>query len=165
MADPEESEESDEPDEPLRNETPAERMDRNWVELLQELRVTQTGVQILTGFLLILPFQTRFTELGRPERVIYLVAVALSVVSAGLLIAPVSTHRLLFRRHLKQVLVGNADLLAKLGLVTLALTMIAVVALVVSLLFGITAAIVAGLVTLAFFAGAWVILPLTLRSR
>lgn len=157
--------EPDESDEPLRHETPAERMDRNWVELLQELRVTQTGVQILTGFLLILPFQTRFTELGLAERVIYLVAVALSVVSAGLLIAPVSTHRLLFRRHLKQVLVGNADLLAKLGLVTLALTMIAVVALVVSLLFGITAAIVAGLVTLAFFAGAWVILPLTLRSR
>ncbi len=157
--------EPDESDEPLRHETPAERMDRNWAELLQELRVTQTGVQILTGFLLILPFQTRFTELGLAERVIYLVAVALSVVSAGLLIAPVSTHRLLFRRHLKQVLVGNADLLAKLGLVTLALTMIAVVALVVSLLFGITAAIVAGLVTLAFFAGAWVILPLTLRSR
>ncbi|MBK5250221.1 MAG: sodium:proton antiporter, partial [Actinomycetales bacterium] len=64
-----------------RHETPAERSDRNWDELMQELRVTQTGTQILTGFLLTLPFQQRFTDL-RPDQVrVYLVLVALAVLA------------------------------------------------------------------------------------
>ena len=66
-----------------RNETPTERLDRNWTDLLQELRVVQTGVQLLTGFLLTLPFQQRFAELTTFGRVLYLVTVAASVSPPG----------------------------------------------------------------------------------
>ena len=64
----------DEPSPTERNETPAERLDRNWSELLQELRVTQTGIQILTGFLLILPFQARFLDLDPALVAVFLVS-------------------------------------------------------------------------------------------
>ena len=82
-----------------RDETEAERLDRNWSSLLQELRVTQTGVQLLTGFLLTLPFQPRFTGLDGIMRTVYLVTVACSLGATVLLVAPVSMHRVLFRRH------------------------------------------------------------------
>jgi hypothetical protein len=79
---------ADRPPEPAaaddgRRETPAERSDRNWNELLQELRVTQTGVQILTGFLLTLPFQERFEDLDDHQRTLYLILVALAVLTTG----------------------------------------------------------------------------------
>src|SRR5674536_216271 len=86
-----------------RRETPAERLDRNWNEILQELRVTQTGIQILTGFLLTVPFQQRFAELTADQRRIYLTLVVLASVTTGLLVAPVSLHRWLFRRGAKSV--------------------------------------------------------------
>src|ERR1700756_3552122 len=98
-----------------RGETEIERLDRNWNNLLQELRVVQTGVQLLTGFLLTLPFQQRFTALGRAERVDYLLAVALAAASTALLIAPVALHRLLFRQHARRGLVSVAHRLALLG--------------------------------------------------
>ena len=82
-----------------RDETEAERLDRNWSSLLQELRVAQTGVQLLTGFLLTLPFQQRFTELDGTMRTMYLITVACSIGSTVLLVAPVGMHRVLFRRH------------------------------------------------------------------
>ena len=90
-----------------RSETETERLDRNWASLLQELRVVQTGVQLLTGFLLTLPFQQRFGALNLTMRVTYLATVACSVSSTMLLVAPVGMHRLLFRRHqLKPFFVG-----------------------------------------------------------
>src|ERR1700712_5741847 len=82
-----------------RNETPTERLDRNWTDLLQELRVVQTGVQLLTGVLLTLPFQQKFSRLTDGERGIYLFAVAASILATGFLQAPVSVHRALFRKH------------------------------------------------------------------
>jgi hypothetical protein len=88
-----------------RGETELERLDRNWNSLLQELRVVQTGVQLLTGFLLTLPFQQRFDVLGEHMRVVYLATVGFSVGATVFLIAPVAMHRLLFRRHRLQVLV------------------------------------------------------------
>ena len=81
-----------------------QRLDRNWADLLQELRVVQTGVQLLTGFLLTLPFQARFEQLSGYERTIYLVTVTLSVAATGFLIAPVSLHRILFRRHARELM-------------------------------------------------------------
>src|SRR5436309_15969109 len=86
-------------DQKERNETPTERLDRNWGDLLQELRVVQTGVQLLTGFLLTLPFQQKFSRLDSGARGIYLFAVAASIVATGFLQAPVSVHRALFRKH------------------------------------------------------------------
>ncbi|MDY6999819.1 MAG: DUF6328 family protein, partial [Actinomycetota bacterium] len=82
-----------------RRETEMERLDRNWNSLLQELRVVQTGVQVLTGFLLTLPFQGRFDILDGGMQNVYLVTVCTAVLSTALLVAPVAMHRLLFRRH------------------------------------------------------------------
>jgi hypothetical protein len=78
-----------------RGETPLERLDRNWSDLLQELRVVQTGVQLLTGFLLTLPFQSRFAELHTFQQNVYLTTVACAVAATGFLIVPVLVHRVL----------------------------------------------------------------------
>src|ERR1700761_457420 len=99
-----------------RGETEMERLDRNWNSLLQELRVVQTGVQLLTGFLLTLPFQQRFDQLSSVERDIYLAAVASAIVATGFLQAPVSVHRALFRRHRREETVALAHRLAIIGL-------------------------------------------------
>ena len=106
-----------------RQETPEQRSDRNWNELLQELRVMQTGVQILTGFLLILPFQSRFADLDDHQRTVYLTLVLVCVATTGLLVAPVALHRALFRKHLKRSVVTGGDLMARAGLVLLAIAL------------------------------------------
>src|SRR5271163_1167685 len=99
-----------------RGETETQRLDRNWNSLLQELRVVQTGVQLLTGLLLTLPFQQRFEILGEHMRMVYLATVGSSVGATVLLIAPVAMHRLLFRRHQLQMLVSAAHRCALAGL-------------------------------------------------
>ena len=88
-----------------RDETTAERYDRNWLDLIQELRVAQTGIQVLAGFLLTVPFSYRFGDIASHDRVLFLVAFALAVLTIGLMIAPVAMHRFLFGRHQKDVLV------------------------------------------------------------
>lgn len=106
---------------PARDEAPTERLDRNWEDLLQELRVVQTGVQLLTGFLLTLPFQTRFTDVEDLQRNAYLTTVACAIAATGFLIAPASLHRLVFRRHLRRRMVTVAHYLALIGMALLAL--------------------------------------------
>lgn len=145
-----------------RNETAAEKLDRNWSELLQELRVTQTGVQILSGFLLTLPFQSHFGVLNGTQRVIYLFAVGASVLATALLIAPVSAHRILFRHHAKDSLVAAGSLLAQLGLLALGMSVVAVVTLVFSVVAGTLAALVMAPVTAIVFATTWLALPWSL---
>lgn len=146
-----------------RDESTTERLDRNWEELLQELRVTQTGVQILAGFLLTLPFQQRFTTLTSLERGIYAASVLCAVAATVLLIAPVSSHRLLFRRHEKGVLVTMANRFAKAGLAMLAATIALVVLLVFSVIINqLTGLLVAGAVTVIFVL-LWVVVPLRIR--
>jgi hypothetical protein len=145
-----------------RHETPAERSDRNWNELLQELRVTQTGVQLLSGFLLTLPFQQRFQSLTDGQRQLYLWTVVLSVAATGLLVAPVAMHRALFRRHAKTTLVTWGDRIAKAGLLVLAVTVASVLALIFSVVVGTTAAITAVGGAAVFFLLFWLLLPLAL---
>jgi hypothetical protein len=145
-------------------ESTSERLDRNWNELLQELRVSQTGVQILTGFLLTMPLQPRFADIDGFVRVIYVAATSLSILATILLIAPVSMHRLLFRKRLKESIVQAGDRLAKVGLAALALAVSAVVTLVFAIVFGDRTGQVAGGVSFALFLLAWVALPLWLRS-
>ncbi len=149
---------------PRRNETPAERIDRNWTELLQELRVTQTGIQILSGFLLTLPFQARFTELDPVMAGVFLTAVAFGTLATILIVAPVTAHRLLFREHAKDLLVDAADRCAKAGLVSLGIT----VTLVTSLVFGfvggtLLGVVAAGVCALAFLL-LWLVVPLRMRQ-
>ncbi|MER7942871.1 DUF6328 family protein [Streptomyces sp. NPDC094458] len=99
-----------------RQETEEERADRQWGDLLQELRVAQTGVQILFGFLLAVVFQPRFSDLSTVDRNIYVVTVMLGSATAAALIGPVSYHRLLTGRRMKPQTVIWASRLTKLGL-------------------------------------------------
>lgn len=92
-----------------RRETHNQRMDRNWGEILQELRVTQSGTQILSGFLLSIVFQPRFEHLDRFQHSVYLVLVAVAGLTTALGLAPVVLHRELFRWRMKDTLVRVAD--------------------------------------------------------
>jgi hypothetical protein len=142
-----------------RGETPDERLDRNWNELLQELRVAQTGVQILTGFLLTLPFSQRFGELDDLQRSVYLAVLSGSVLATGLLVAPVVFHRTLFRQGLRVFVVTYAHRCAQAGLATLALTIIGVVWFVFDVVADQPEAWVAAGAALLFFACLWVLVP------
>lgn len=148
-----------------RDETPTEKFDRNWDELLQELRVTQTGVQILAGFLLTIPFQQRFADLSDDQRMAYLIALSTSVLATTLFVAPVSAHRLLFRRRAKRELVHLADLAAQAGLVALAASIISATFLIFDVVVGRTAALVGSGVALALFIVNWLLVPMVVRSR
>jgi hypothetical protein len=148
-----------------RQETPTERADRNWNELLQELRVMQTGVQILTGFLLTLPFQPTFADLDDYQRTVYLVLVVTSVVATALIVAPVSVHRSLFRQQMKRHIVTLADRLTRVALAVLALVMTGASLLVFDVVVGRTEGIVVGASVLVVLAIVWVVLPEVLRRR
>ena len=106
----------------VEGESESERLTRNLNELLQELRVTQTGVQILTGFLLTLPFSQRFTTLDGTQKAAYLAILSGSVVATGLLIAPVAFHRILFRHGERPWLVRAANRAALTGLLFVAVS-------------------------------------------
>jgi hypothetical protein len=148
-----------------RNESPTERLDRNWADLLQELRVTQTGVQLLTGFLLTLPFQQRFTQLSAAQHGVYLATVALSAAATVLLIAPVSLHRGLFRRHARRELVSAAHRCAMAGLGLLGLAVTGVTLLIFDVVSGPAAGVIAGACTFVGVATLWGLLPWVQRSR
>ncbi|MFJ2792164.1 DUF6328 family protein [Streptomyces sp. NPDC087290] len=106
-----------------RHESPEERADRRWTDLLQELRVAQTGVQILFGFLLAVVVQPRFAEISDTDRTIYVITVLLGSATAAALIGPVSYHRLLTGRRLKPQTVTWASRMTVLGLGLLFCTM------------------------------------------
>jgi len=142
-----------------RDESPDERSDRNWVELLQELRVMQMGVQILTGFLLTLPFQQRFGDLDTFQTGVYLTLVALAVLSTGLFVTPVSLHRALFRKHRKTALVTLSDRIARAGVLVLAFVVTGTVLLVVDVVVDRTAALWSSTVALVLLVGLWFVMP------
>lgn len=125
----------------------------------------QTGVQILTGFLLTLPFQTRFADLDDYQRTVYLVLVVTSVVATALIVAPVSVHRALFRKQMKRHIVTLADRLTRVALAVLALVMTGATLLVFDVVVGRIEGIVAGALVLVALAIVWVTLPEVLRRR
>ena len=147
-----------------RDETEAQRLDRNWSSLLQELRVAQTGVQLLTGFLLTLPFQQRFTQLDGAMRTFYLVTVASSIGATVLLVAPVSMHRLLFRQHRLSTLVSTAHSFAMVGMLLLGIALAGVAVVIFDIVVGRTGAWIAGGCTLLALAAFWYVTPLLGRS-
>lgn len=138
-----------------RHETLDERMDRNWDELMQELRVAETGIQILTGFLLTVPFQQRFALLDSYQRALYLALVVLAVLATALIVAPVSLHRLLFHKKLKSELVAAANRLARTGIAVLALVMSGATLLIFDVVSGRVAGLVAGGTTLTVLVACW----------
>ena len=146
-----------------RDETQAERDDRNLIELLQELRVAGLGVQVLFGFLLSLPFTNQFKQLDGADRNLYLTCLILAAVATALLLAPVAYHRLVFRQGEKERLVRAANVLAILGLIVVGLAVSSAVLLVVGFVAGYTTGgVIAGLVLL-MFALLWFALPLGRR--
>lgn len=106
-----------------RGESRAQTLDRNVGELLQELRVAITGVQVFFGFLLSLAFTQKFDDLSRFELTVYVVTLVSCALATVLLIAPVPFHRILFRRGQKEILVVAADRLAMAGLALLAIAL------------------------------------------
>ena len=147
-----------------RDESEAQRADRNLGELLQELRVAGLGVQVLFGFLLSLPFTNRFTRLSPGQHNLYLACLVLAAVATALLLGPVAYHRLVFRRGLKESLVRAASVMAIAGLATVGLAVSAAVLLVTggTVASGLTAAVISVLVFLVFGL-LWFAFPLTRR--
>ncbi|MGW6696407.1 DUF6328 family protein [Nocardia sp. NPDC055049] len=149
----------------VRGETEIQRLDRNWASLLQELRVVQTGVQLLTGFLMVLPFQPRFDSLSTSMRVLYLVVLTASICATALLVAPVAAHRLLFRRHQLAWLVSASNQLALTGVILLGVALVGVAVLLFDVVAGPVAAAVAGVVFGALFIGTWLVRPWLAHRR
>ncbi len=116
-----------------RDETGEERLDRKWNDLLQELRVMQTGAQLTAGFLLTLPFQDTFKDLDSFQRGLYIALVLLAALTTAIVIAPVAVHRRLSGQHVKERLVITAHRLVGAGLVTLALLVTGMVLLIVDM--------------------------------
>jgi len=142
-----------------RDETHNERADRNWNELLQELRVTQTGTQILTGFLLTIPFQQRFADLDAYQEDLYLVLVILAVLATALFVAPVSLHRVLFGRRLKPELVTAGARFARAGLVVLAFVMAGSATLIFDVVLSREAGWTVGISSLVLLFASWWLVP------
>ncbi|MFF8772585.1 DUF6328 family protein [Kitasatospora sp. NPDC015120] len=142
-----------------RQESPEERADRRWSDLLQEVRVAQTGSQVLFGFLLSVVFMPRFAQLDQFDRDLYVVTVVLGALATGSLAAPVSYHRLFAGRRLKPQLVDAAARLVATGLILLALTIgSALLLLLREAVGGAAAAWITGAV-MAYFAVCWLLLP------
>ncbi len=152
-------------DDAERDETPAERADRNLMELLQELRVAVTGVQVLFAFLMAVPFQQRFATVSQFQETTYFVTLLLSVSATGFMIAPSAYHRLNFAKKDKRHIVDAASRLAIGGLILLALAMTGAVLLITDLLFKETTVSITVAFTALLFATVWFVLPLIRRAQ
>ncbi len=145
-------------------ETESERADRNFNDILQELRVTQTGVQILFGFLLTMPLQAGFTRLDRYEKAMLVVAVLLLATATACIIAPVAWHRAMFRHRMKTKIVDASNAFAKAGLTALGLGIVASMLLMLDLVLPRWAAISLGVALAVLLLMLWAVSPV-LRRR
>ena len=146
-----------------RDESEADRLDRNYNELLQELRVAETGVQILFAFMLSIAFQQRFQTLDDLQRTVYVITLLFCTVAIGLLVAPVAFHRLVFRHGLKDELVRITNTLALAGTSFLLLAVLSGVLLILDYVVGRTFAAVVTGVLAVLFVSLWLVLPLSRR--
>lgn len=148
-----------------RDETAAERLDRNTMELLNELRVAGTGIQVMFAFLLVVPFQTGWQHVDSFERTDYFVTLLIVATSAFLLMAPPVHHRILFRRGEKRFLVRTANDLALAGMALLALGFVGILVLLSDVVLGGAGPVIIGALTAAFLAGVWFVLPIVRREE
>jgi hypothetical protein len=145
-------------------ESEKERIDRELIELLNELRVALPGVQVLFAFLLTVPFAQGFTSTSAFQKDLFFAILSCTAISAALLIAPSAWHRIHFRKEDKEHLVVASNGLAIGGLAFLALAMIGAVVLIADYVFGGTVTIVAAIVATTIFGTLWAIVPLMRRS-
>ena len=148
-----------------RDETESQRLDRNLQELLGELRVALPGVQVLFAFLLVVPFNTRFSTLGAGQERLYLISLMSAGIASALLIAPTAQHRITFRTQEKEWIVVGGNRLTVIGLAFLATSMTAAMALVVDVVFEPATAIVCAALMGVLFVTLWYALPLRRRER
>jgi hypothetical protein len=148
-----------------RNETPLERADRNLNELLQELRVAQTGIQVMFAFLLTVPFTQRFPTLSPFERTTYFVTLMLAAAGAVLLIAPTAYHRMLFRQGDKPHIVRVANTFALAGLACVGTAIVGVILLASSVLYGNAVVAISTGAMAALWLVLWYALPGVRRRR
>ncbi len=146
------------------DETPKQRLDRELIELLNEVRVALPGAQVLFAFLLVLPFQGRFTELTQVQKDLYAGALMTSAASIALLIAPSSYHRINFRRPMKEGMIRWANGLLIVGMALAGVGITLAVALVIAVVLGDVPAVILAGATAAWFAWFWFVVPL-LRRR
>jgi uncharacterized protein DUF6328 len=146
-----------------RDESEASRLDRNYNELLQELRVAETGVQILFAFMLSIAFQQRFQTLDDVQRAIYVITLLFCTLSIALLVAPVAFHRLVFRQGLKDELVSITNKLALAGTSFLLLAVLSGVLLIFDYVVGRRFAVVVTALLAVVFLSLWLVLPLSRR--
>jgi hypothetical protein len=146
-------------------ETEKERLDRELIELLNELRVALPGVQVIFAFLLTVPFTQRFDALTALRRDTYFATFVCTTLSSILLIAPSAQHRLLFRKFDKEALVKRASALAIAGLTFLALSIVGAVFLITHMVFDTAAAAGAAAGIAAVTAFQWYLVPLYRRMR
>jgi hypothetical protein len=157
--------EADDRDDGSRGESKKERVDRELIELLNEVRVALPGVQVLFAFLLVVPFNQRFLELTTVERWVYYAALLSTAVATVLLIAPSSYHRLRFREGGKEQMLFTSNRLLVSGLAFVALSIALAVGLISEFVFGTIPGLVAGLGIGAWLAWFWYGLPLSRRIR
>ncbi|MEU0282283.1 DUF6328 family protein [Streptomyces sp. NPDC006195] len=148
-----------------RDETAEEQADRKWGELIQEVRVAQTGVQILFGFLLTVVFTPHYQQLEQTDKTIYIVTVVLGAAATGALIGPVSFHRIVSGRRIKPAAVQWASRLTVTGLLLLLATMTSALFLVLRVATHdqFVPWLVAGVI--AWYLASWFVLPLWARHR
>jgi uncharacterized protein DUF6328 len=153
------------PSEDDRDETTDETLDRNTIELLNELRVAATGIQVMFAFLLVVPFNTGWKKTTSFERTDYFITLIFVAIAAFLLMAPPIHHRLLFRHHEKRYLVTMGNRLAIAGISFLALAFIGILVLLSAYVVGGVASIVVGVLTFVTVGGLWFAIPLARRAR
>lgn len=144
-------------------ESEAERLDRNLIELLNELRVSGTGIQVLLAFLLVVPFNSGYKRLGPFDKDVYFLALICIAGAATCLIAPSIHHRLLFRHGQRPFIIGLANRMAIAGMVLLAVGLTAIMVLIGNVVFGAGAAVAAGAGAFCVLCGAWFLIPLIRR--
>ncbi|HVQ87884.1 MAG TPA: DUF6328 family protein [Actinomycetes bacterium] len=148
-----------------RDESSIERTDRNFTELLQELRVAQTGVQILFAFLLTMPFTQRFVTLDQTQKWLYGVTVLTAAMALGLLVGPVAAHRLTFRTQRKESVLMLSHVMTLAGMCFMGLAVTLAVSLAIWAALGGTAAVLATVTVAVTFVTFWLALPLWVRHK
>jgi hypothetical protein len=148
-----------------REETEDEKLDRNWGELLQELRITQTGLQLLSGFLLTLAFTQVFASLDRGQKGLYLALVLVAALAVGLNMLPVMLHRRVFGEHVKQRVVEVGHLVAQAVIVAIGLLVVGMATLIFSVVASWAAGIAVGVVLAVVLVVVLGVLPNRLDPR
>jgi hypothetical protein len=149
----------------MTDEDRKERVNRELIEQLNELRVALPGVQVLFAFLLILPFQQGFAEISDSDRLLFITALLASALAAALLIAPSMYHRLNFRRKVKEQMLFDTNKLMVAGIGLTGVGVVCAVFLVVDVVYGPTAAILATGATAVVYSLVWIVLPLLRRGE